>query len=99
MGLDQSLQHLQRPNFYKQCELWRSRQGKDGVFYDGNVWKDFQTLDRNPFLSEEGNFALIMNMEFFQPFKHVQYSMGAIYVTILNLPRGLRSKQENTLLV
>ena len=56
----------------------------DGIFrdvYDGNVWKDFQCCDDKPFLSEEGNFALMMNMDFFQ------YSMGAIYVTILNLPR------------
>ena len=74
----------------------------DGIFrdvYDGNVWKDFQGCDDKPFLSEEGNFALMMNTDFFQPYKHIQYSMGAIYVTILNLPRGVRSKQENTVLV
>ena len=35
----------------------------------------------------------MMNLDFFQPYKHVQYSMGAIYLTILNLPR------ENTILV
>lgn len=38
-------------------------------------------------------------MDFFQPFKHVQYSMGAVYLTILNLPRGIRNKAENAILV
>ena len=36
----------------------------------------------------------MMNMDFFRT-----YSMIAIYVTILNLPRSVRSKQENTALV
>ena len=67
--------------------------------YDGKVWRDFQFYNGRPFLCEEGNFAAMMNMDFFQPYKHVKYSMGAIYITILNLPRGSRSKQENTILV
>ena len=50
-------------------------------------------------LSEPGNYAVMMEFDFFQSYKHVQYSMGAIYLTILNLPRGVRSKQENTILV
>ena len=37
-------------------------------------------------------------MDFFQPYKHVQYSLGAIYLTILNLPRGIRNK-SNVILV
>ena len=31
--------------------------------------------------------------------KHVQYSLGAIYTTILNLSRGSRNKEENVILV
>ena len=38
-----------------------------------------------------------MNFDFFQPYGHVQYSLGAIYV--LNLPREERYKQENAILV
>ena len=103
VGLDQSLQYLlDRPNFYSQCELWQKRETKCGIFcdvYDGNIWKEFQSYNECPFLSKEGNLALMMNMDFFQTYKHVQYSMGAIYVTILNLPRSIRNKQENTILV
>ena len=67
--------------------------------YDGNVWKEFQSYRDSPFLSEEGNLAVMMNFDFFQPYKHIQYSMGAVYVTILNLPHAIRSKQENTILI
>ena len=38
-------------------------------------------------------------MDWFQPFKCKVYSLGAIYLTIQNLPRSLRYKPENILLV
>ena len=41
----------------------------------------------------------MLNMDFFQPYKHVQYSVGAIYLTILNLPRGMRNKTDNVILI
>ena len=94
LGLKVSLQRLLlRPDFSSDCELWRSRQIDEGVLsdvYDGKVWSDFQSYGGQPFLSEPGNFALMLNMDFFQPYKHVQYSVGAIYMTILNPPRGIR---------
>ena len=103
VNLDISLQSfLDRPEFYDQCEHWRSRQQRDDVYcdvYDGKIWKDFQQHNGSAFLSEPGNLTVMMNLDFFQPYKHVQYSMGAIYLTILNLPRGIRSNQENTILV
>ena len=100
VGLDHSLQLLlDRPDFFNQCEQWRSRSPKDGMLYDvynGKVWKDFQSYGGRSFLSEQLNFGLMMNVDFFQPYKHIRYSLGAIYVTIFNLPRGMRSKPENT---
>ena len=103
LGLEVSLQTLlMKPDFYTNCELWRSRQRDDGVMYDiydGKVWNEFQSFDGQPFLSDPGNYALMLNMDFFQPYKHVQYSVGAIYLTILNLPRGMRNKTENVILI
>ena len=93
---------LQRPGFYETTELWRSRQASSDDLcdiYDGKVWSDFQVYAEQPFLSEPGNFALMLNMDFFQPYKHIQYSLGAIYLTILNLPRGTRNKSYNVILV
>ena len=43
IGLDQSLQLLlDQPDFYNQCEQWRLRRPRDGMFYDvydGEVWR------------------------------------------------------------
>lgn len=103
LNIDVSLQSfLDRPDFYNLCEQWRARERQDDIYrdvYDGNIWNEFQQHNGSPFLSEPGNYAFMMNLDFFQPYKHVQYSMGAIYLTILNLPRNVRSKQVNTILV
>ena len=39
-----------------------------------------------------------MNIDWFQPFKHTTYSIGAIYIAVMNLPRDIRYKRENVLL-
>ena len=59
--------------------------------------KTFQSFGAQSFLSEAGNLALMLNTDFFQPFKHVTYSLGAIYLTVMNLPRSIRNKQEKRL--
>ena len=103
LGVKQPLQKLlSRPSFFEMCEQWRSREAKPNTLsdvYDGNIWKDFQQYEGRPFLSEPGCIALMLNMDFFQPFKHVNYSLGAIYCTVMNLPRSVRFKVENALLI
>lgn len=42
---------------------------------------------------------MMLNMDFFQPFKHVRQSYGVLYISLMNLPRSERFKQENILLV
>lgn len=91
-----------RPNFHSDVEEWRSRQIIDGMYadiYDGKLWKEFLNWDGNAFLSESYNLALALNFDFFQPYKHIQYSVGAVYLTVLNLPRTKRYKQENVILL
>ena len=60
-------------------------------------------MEDTPFLGELSparlKLALQLNVDWFQPFKHTVSSVGAIYVSILNLPRHLRYKVENTILV
>lgn len=52
------------------------------------------------FQSEPNNVGLMLNMDFFQPYKHLKgYSVGGIYCVIMNLPRAIRYKQENVLLI
>ena len=94
---------LQRPNFFEKSELWRSRNVASSVvysdIYDGNVWKEFLNPGGIPFLSLPYNFALSINIDWFQPFKYSAYSAGAIYIAIQNLPRNIRYLTENVILV
>ena len=103
LGLKVSMQRLlSQPDFFRVCELWRSRRVDEGIMrdvYDGKILNDFQSFNGQLFLSESGNYALMLNLDFFQPYKHVQYSLGAIYLTVLNLPRGIRNKTSNVILV
>ena len=41
----------------------------------------------------------MLNVDWFQVFKHSSYSIGMIYLVIQNLPRELRYKPENILIV
>ena len=67
--------------------------------YDGQVWKDFQYVNEEPFLAVPHNLALMLNIDWFRPFKHTPYSVGAVYIVITNLCRAMRFKKENFILV
>ena len=41
----------------------------------------------------------MLNIDWFQLFDHIQYSIGVIYLVIQNLPRSLRFKPENIIIV
>ena len=101
-SLIESLQDfIKRPNFVTKCEAWRKRiivTGTLNDIYDGRVWSDFMNPSGIPFLSLPYNFALSLNVDWFQPFKHSTYSMGAIYIAIQNLPREERYSSENIIL-
>ena len=55
-------------------------------------------VDDSPFLSECYNYGLLLNIDWLQPYKHIQYSVGVLYIAILNLPRAIRYKRENVIL-
>ena len=82
------------------CDEWRARDLPDGVMgdvYEGRVWKEWL-----PWFKEvEGcrSLAFGLNCDWFQPFKSSQYSAGAVYMIILNLPREIRYRSENVILV
>ena len=63
------------------------------------MWIDFQCPKGEHFLENKGSIGLMLNIDWFQPFKHRQYSIGVIYMVIMNLPRALRFKRENLLLI
>jgi len=94
LSLEASLQILlDKPDFYDDCDHWRHRALSEGELsdvYDGKMWQDFLNYDNAPFLSEAGNLGLLLNFDFFQPYDHISYSLGALYISILNLPRKTR---------
>ena len=67
--------------------------------HHGRVWKQFLNHDGVPFLSEKHNLALSLNVDWFQPFSLSPGSVGAMYMTIMNLPRNFRFKREYVMLV
>ena len=80
---------LLRKNFASNCELWRNREVREGLLadvYDGNLWREFQTVNERPFLQKPRNYGFMLNFDFFQPMKHRKdYSVGVFYLAVLNL--------------
>ena len=71
-----------------------------GDVYDGQVWKDFLNIGGQPFLNKERNYAFMMNCDWFQPYKRrSDFSVGVLYLVLMNLPREERFKRENVFLV
>ena len=66
--------------------------------YDGSIWKEFLNYKSRPFLSQPHNLALMLNCDWFQPYKHARYGVGVLYLTVLNLPCSIRFKPENVLI-
>ena len=93
---------LSNSTFVKTCELWRHRTGIRNVLtnvYDANIWRDFMQYNNRPFLSSPYTYGLILNLDWFQPYEHLSYSVGIIYLSVLNLPSHIRYKQANMIIV
>ena len=91
---------LNRPGFSTMCDHWKTEQSDDNVIkdvYDGNVWCEFKTYEGKPFLLDSFTYGLMLSIDWFRPCKHTEYSIGAIYLTVMNLPRAVRFRQENVL--
>ena len=66
--------------------------------YDGSVWKDFNSSKYRNYLMTPGNLLLALNTDWFQPFEKTKYSVGVLYLVVLNLPRDERYKLENIII-
>ena len=91
-SLKSSLQALVlRSGFIQLCESTRNDFNPESLtdVYDGYIWKEFLTVGGNPFLSNQNNYGLLLNIDWLQPYKHLEYSVGVTYLVILNLPRSV----------
>ena len=103
IDLHTSLQHLLlQPDFATSSEHWRSQNVPYSVLkdvYDGRVWKSFLNWNGQSFLNEPHSFGALINVDWFQPYKHLTYSVGVIYLSSFNLPRAQRYSLKNISLI
>ena len=103
--LSKSLEILaKRPGFFTACEEWRDRarsipSSHLGDIYDGQIWHDFNSAAGHRLLCGPMAYLVTLNVDWFQPFLHTQYSVGAMYLTVQKLPRNIRGKEDNVILV
>lgn len=89
-----------RPGFVDLCNEWRNRDFVPGYYrdvYDGRIWREL--VNNKKYLQHRGELAFMLNLDWFQPFKNCTYSVGVLYLAINNLPRRIRFKSENIIVV
>ena len=102
VDLHTSLQTLLLQPEFTENSNWQSHSSSGDVLkdvYDGRVWKRFLNWSGKPFLEEPYSFAALINVDWFQPYKHLTYSVGVIYLLWFNLPRVLQYKLKNISLI
>ena len=97
-------QILSKPGFYQKCQEWKSRDVPNDLYadiYDGIVWKQFGMVNGVCFFNQsDGHIGLQFKIDWLQPFdRRSDVSIGVIYMTVLNLPREIRYKRENCIVV
>ena len=67
--------------------------------YDGKIWERYNSSEGKYFLSSPHSWLLTLNVDWFEPFERGVYSVGAIYMSIQNLPRDVRYHPENIVII
>ena len=81
------------------------RHAQGGVLedvWDGRIWNEFMsdpTDHTRPFLNNKNNLGLLINVDWFKPFKRSEYKVAALMLTVLNLPRQERFHKKWTMIV
>ena len=93
---------FKRKNFLERINAWRQRSALQGTLfdvYDGRMWQELKDQNGNTFVDDRSSLLLTLNVDWFNPnSKGPSYSVGAMYLSINNLPRSERYKPENILL-
>lgn len=93
---------MKRKEIKEVWQHWRDWEAETELLrdiFDGRVWKNFISFNGVPFLSEFKSIGLMIDMNWFQPFKNRNdFSVGVIYFVLLNLPRNIRFRSENVII-
>ena len=98
-SLEESIESLYKRTYFEDmCQLWKQRRVPNNTYediYDGRVWKEFLWF----FQESPQNLGMMLNLDWFNPYKHSNYSVGVLYMVCLNLPRTERFKRKNVILI
>ena len=81
---------LLQPGFLNLCEQWcENLVSVPSVVcdvYGGKLWQEFMVVSGIPFLAIfcKYNLAFMLNVDWFQPFEHRTYSVGVMYLSVMN---------------
>lgn len=67
--------------------------------YDGRFFKTFLDSNGVPFFENRRNIGVLLNLDWFNPFKRTEYSLGVLYLVIVNLPRSERFLWKNVIVL
>ena len=91
---------ISKKKFLQKCDQWKKRTVTRGTYadvYDGAIWQERYQVNHS--IAAPPNLSLMMNIDWFNPYEETQYSIGAIYLVVQNLPRYERFKLKNIILV
>ena len=94
-----------RPDFYDLIEQTRNSYCMSTVIsslmyvYHSCIWREFLKVNQSEFLSATLCYGLMLNVDWFQPYNHFTYSIGVVYLVIMNLPRAYHYKRQNVIIV
>ena len=87
------------PDFLEKCTQWRRDDTSLCDVFDGQMWNEYFVSENAPFYNDRYSLRVTMNIDWFQPYKHRVYSVGVIYLAFMNLPRNMRFKRENIVII
>ena len=74
------IKELLSDSFFREKVNWQAnasfQQGILTDIIDGRIWQEFRVHSGMPFLDISCNLALLLNINWFQPFEHATYSVG-----------------------
>lgn len=86
------------------CDSWRQRQSVAGEYrdhFDGHIWEDlqFDPDDGSELLASAGAIGIQLFFDSFRAFRKAQHKVGGLYAAVQNLPRDIRFRPENMMLI
>ena len=66
---------------------------------DGAFYQNFVDNNGVQYLKNYRNLAGLINVDWLQPYENVNHSVGVIYLVLINLPREIRFRKENVIII